>query len=100
MLESGGELDLAQEPVGTQARGELGVEGLQRHGTVVPEIVSQEDGRHTAATQLALDPKAVRQGSLKPSGVIHFVPSISHRSPPLGAARSNKIHFPSRDQVG
>ena len=82
MLESGGELDLAQESVGAQARGELGMERLQRHRTVVPEIVSQEDGRHTPATELALDAVAVSQGSLKPSGGIDQV--MSREAPLLG----------------
>jgi len=82
MLESGGELDLAQESVGAQARRELRVERLERDGTVVPEIVSQEDSRHAPATELALDAVAVSQGSLKPSGGIDQV--VSREAPSLG----------------
>ena len=54
-LQPRGELDLAQEPLGAQRRGELGAEHLERDLAVVLEVVREVDGRHAAAAELALD---------------------------------------------
>ena len=62
MGEPRGEPDLAQEPVGAQGGGELGAQRLEGDDATVPEVVGQEDDRHPAATQLALDRATARQG--------------------------------------
>ena len=59
MLEPGGGLDLAQEALGAERRGELGVQHLERDGAVVPEVAGEVDGGHAAATELALEAVAV-----------------------------------------
>ena len=61
MLESCGELDLAKEALGSQARRQLGMEHLERHRPLVPEVLGEEDGGHAAAPELALDRVAIRQ---------------------------------------
>ena len=44
--------DLAQEPFGTQGRGELGTEDLQRNLTVVARVAGQVDRRRPAVADL------------------------------------------------
>ena len=41
MLEPRGEADLALEPVGPERGGQLGVEHLERHRPVVPEVLAR-----------------------------------------------------------
>ena len=55
MLEPRGEPDLPLEALGAERRGKIGVEDLEGHGPVVPEVVGEEDGRHPATAELALD---------------------------------------------
>ena len=62
MLEPGGELDLAEEALGAERGGELGMEHLERDRAVVPEVLGQVDGGHAAAAELALDAVAVGEG--------------------------------------
>ena len=61
MLQLGGGLDLAQEPLGAEDGGQLGVEHLERDLAVVPEVVGEVDGGHAALAELALDAVAVSQ---------------------------------------
>jgi hypothetical protein len=65
MLQPGGELDLALEPLGTQRVGEIGVQDLKRDRPVVPEILREEDRGHPAPAELTLDPVAIRQAAFK-----------------------------------
>ena len=67
MLEPGGELDLALEPLGPERDGQLGVQHLERHGPVVPEVVREVDGGHAAPPELALDP--VSPGQMRLQGL-------------------------------
>ena len=60
MIEAGGDLDLAEEAVGAERGGELGVEDLERDGAVVLAVVGQVHGGHAAAAELALDVVLVR----------------------------------------
>jgi hypothetical protein len=55
MLQAGGQLDLALEPVGADQRPQLGTQDLQRDGAFVPDIAREIDGSHPAAAELALD---------------------------------------------
>src|SRR5262249_31404287 len=61
MLQSRGELDLTKKTLGPEACRELGMKDLERHRPLVPEILSEEDGRPAAATELPLDRVAVSQ---------------------------------------
>jgi len=59
VLQPGAELDLAEEPVGAEGAGELGVEHLEGDGAVVAEVLREVDGRHAAAAELAGEAVAV-----------------------------------------
>ena len=65
MLQPGGELDLALEPLGAQRGRQLGVEHLQGDGSLVPKVLGQVDGGHAAPAELALEPVAIRQAACK-----------------------------------
>src|SRR5438105_1176707 len=55
MLEVGGDFYLANEPVGAEHRGELGMQDLYRNFTIVFPVVGEIDGGHSAAPELVLD---------------------------------------------
>ena len=55
MLEPRGEPDLPLEALGAEGGGEIGMEDLERHGPVVPEVVGEEDGGHPTAAELTLE---------------------------------------------
>ena len=65
MLQVGRELDLGQEPLGPDHRGELGAEHLERHPPGMPDVLGQVDRGHAAGADLALEAVAVRQGGLE-----------------------------------
>ena len=73
MVELGGDGDLAEEPLGAERVGELGVEDLDRHRAVVLEIVREVDGGHAALAQLPLDAVAVRQCLGKTTGCVRHL---------------------------
>ena len=62
MLQSRGEFDFALEALGAYGFGDLIVKNLERHGTVVSQIVRKVDGGEPAAAELALNAVAVVQG--------------------------------------
>jgi hypothetical protein len=68
MLEVGRDLDLAEEPLGSQGSGQLGPKDLHGHGAVMPEILGEVDGRHPAMTELALEAVPVGQPGPKAIG--------------------------------
>jgi hypothetical protein len=55
VVEPGRDFDFAQEPVGPECGGELGVENLERHGAVVFPVVGKVNSGHAAAAELPLD---------------------------------------------
>jgi hypothetical protein len=65
MLQAGAEPDFAEEAIGAQDLGQVGMDDLECDGPVVPEIVGQEDPGHAAAAQLTVDPETVGQGRLQ-----------------------------------
>ena len=65
VLEAGDRLDLALEALGAERLGQLGVQHLERHRALVPEVVGQKDGGHAAPPQLAFEPVAVSQAALE-----------------------------------
>ena len=65
MLQPGREADLALEAIGPQSGGQLGVQHLERHRPVVPEVLGEIDDGHAPAAELALDRVAVLQPCAK-----------------------------------
>ena len=61
MVELGRDGDLAEEPLGAERVGKFRVEDLDRHLTVVLEIVGEVDGGHAALAELALEQVTVAQ---------------------------------------
>ena len=55
MGETGGELDLAEEPVGADRGREVGPEDLEGDLAVVAEVLGQEHDGHAALAELALE---------------------------------------------
>ena len=55
MLEAGGELDLAQEPLAAEGHRDLGAQRLQRDESLVSRVARQVDQRHPATAQLPID---------------------------------------------
>ena len=56
MLQSGEQPDLAEKTPGRNSRRDVGIENLYCHRTIVNDIARQEHCRHSAATDLAIDP--------------------------------------------
>src|SRR5712664_2211199 len=55
MLETGGDLDLAQEPVGPKRDREFGAQDLHGDVAIEPHIAGPVDDRHAAATDFAFE---------------------------------------------
>ncbi len=56
MLQTSGDVDLAQEALGSDRGGEVWMEHFERHGAIMPDVVRQVyDGQTPAAAELALD---------------------------------------------
>src|SRR4029450_8664711 len=62
MLQIGRGLDLGEEAVRSNDRGQFGAEYLQGNLPIVPHIVGEIDGGHAALAQLPLDAVAVGEG--------------------------------------
>ncbi len=65
VLQVGGDLDLVQEPLGPDHRGQLGPQHLERDLAVVLHVVGQVDRGHAPGPQLPLDHVAIAQGHLQ-----------------------------------
>ena len=59
MVEPGGGLDLEEEAVDPEARGELGAQDLHSYWASVLQVPGEEDQGHAAPAQLPLEPVAV-----------------------------------------
>jgi hypothetical protein len=57
--------DLTLEAVRAECGGQLGMEDLQRDRAVVLEVVSEVDGGHPTASELALDDVAICQSGFE-----------------------------------
>ena len=55
MLQVGGGLDLLEESLRAEQRGEVGMQHLDRHLAVVLQIASEINGCHPARPELMLD---------------------------------------------
>ena len=65
MLQAGAEADLAQETIGPHRMSQLGAENLERHRSVVPEVVGKVHSGHAPTAEFALDAVAAGQSRLK-----------------------------------
>jgi hypothetical protein len=61
MLQAGGEADLALEALRAESGGELGMEHLERDGTVMAEVACEPDRGHAPAAKLALERVPIAQ---------------------------------------
>src|SRR5438093_7704520 len=65
MGESGGDVDLAQEAIRPQARGQVGAEHLEGDQPAVFQVLRQVDGRHAPMAELAFDAIALGKCDLE-----------------------------------
>ena len=97
VLQAGGEMDLAEKPIGSEGGGELGVEHLDRDGAIVLEVTREPDGGHASAAELALEGVPVCQSfAQRRYRIRHAVPSMSflnrgcsRRASHVGSMRSH-----------
>ena len=61
MGQAGGDLDLAEEPLGAEREGDVGPQDLDRDPPPLPQVLGDEDGGHPAASDLAVDDVAAAQ---------------------------------------
>ena len=64
MLETGGDPDLALEPVGADGGCQLGVQHLERDRVPVHDVPRQHHARHAAAAEVAVERVAGGEGLL------------------------------------
>jgi hypothetical protein len=62
VIQAGGELDFAEEPVGAEHGRQLGMQHLDRHPPLVLQVLRQVHRGHAPAAQLTLDGVAISQG--------------------------------------
>src|SRR5580765_64318 len=92
MLEIGRRLDLGEEALATNDRGQLGAKHLERHAAVVAHVVGEEDCGHAALPDLSLDAIAVgKVGGYTNQRVSHRS-RIWHRDPEESSAASTRCH--------
>jgi hypothetical protein len=65
MVQAGGDGNLTQESLGTECGGDLGVQDLERDGTIVLQVPGEEHGPCPPAPDVAVDPVAVGQRLLE-----------------------------------
>ena len=62
MLQLRRRLDLGEESLGAEGRGELGMQDLDRDVAIVPEVAREIDRRHSADSDLAVDTVSALEG--------------------------------------
>ena len=83
MLQLGGDLDLTEESVGPEGGGKLGAQDLERHLAAVLEILGQVDRRHSALSQLTVEPVSVDEsGAQSFQNVSHDPSTVLPRMSP------------------
>lgn len=94
MVESRGELDLAEESLRAQGGRELGVEHLHRDRTLVPQVAAQEDRGSAPPPELPLDQVSLSQdlrqrvrGQSRQGGLWPGLPSMWGLVPPGAMGR-------------
>ena len=91
MLQVGRDLDLGQEPLDAEHRAQLGIQDLERDLAVVAHVAGEVDGRHPAATDLAVNGVAVLQCGGE-GGEHQAGPKL----PPEGQRRQPSVQEPGR----
>src|SRR5262245_63393051 len=76
MGEARGEVNLLQEPFGTERRGQLGAEDLQGDIAIMAEIVSEEYDSHATPPDFPYDPIPVAQRRFETTAKIGQVPTL------------------------
>ena len=61
MLKVCRELDFLQEPVGTENRGQLRMENLDRYFPAMPYVFGKEDSCHSTLPELALEAVSIAE---------------------------------------
>jgi hypothetical protein len=75
MCQPGRDLDLGEEALRTEERGDLGAKHLERDRTAVFEVLGEQDDRGRPMTDLAVDAVAVGEGAAqRVEAVSHAVP--------------------------
>jgi hypothetical protein len=64
VLKAADHLYFALKPLGTERVGQLGMQHLERHAALVPEVMGKKHRRHAAPAKLAIEPVAVGQAML------------------------------------
>ena len=70
MVETRGDLDLAQEALGTERRSELRPQHLDRDVAVVLDVVGEIHGGHPAPAKLPLDGVAALEGFVERGEIV------------------------------
>ena len=70
VLEPGGDLDFAKEALRPQRLSQGGMQHLERHRALVPEVLGQVHRGHAPAAQLALQQVAVRESGRQSRGQV------------------------------
>ena len=66
-----GHADLAEESLGAEDGPELGTQELERDAALVADVAGEVNGRHAAATDLAIDVVAAGQRGGERGAIIH-----------------------------
>ena len=93
MIQARGELDLAQESLRTERRGDVGMKHLERDESFMFRILRQIHSCHSAAAKLAVDGVCIRHcpaKTLERQGCVHHMALaiVSNRGMPRSASRS------------
>ena len=65
VLEIGGGLDLGEEALATDHRGQFGLQHFDGDLAIVPDVVGQIDGGHPTCAEFAFDDVPVCEGRLQ-----------------------------------
>src|SRR5439155_26556172 len=98
MCEPGHDLDLAQEPIGSDRRRDVAVEDLDRDLPAMLEVVREEDRRHSAAPQLAVEAIALGQSPREVFGSVgrHRVTLPQERRNEWGSRNGYDLGYENR----
>jgi hypothetical protein len=80
VLQLGGQLDLALEPLAADGGGQVGIEDLDGNLAVVPDVTGEVDRGHPPLPKLSLEEVAVSQ--LRLQSILNFWHDIPVRASP------------------
>ena len=91
VLQLGGQLDLALESLTADGGGQVGIEDLDRHFAVVPDVAGQVDRGHPPLPKLSLEEVAVSQFRLQPILYFGHAPGGSEGSAVAGSNQEEYV---------